>query len=658
MSNVFGSWRHDPAAKAAPLSPLKDANNGSGRLYRPLVIAALAIATALVYYPSLHAPWYMDDTTSIILNPVVRDLKLSLNQLLQPRGMAIFSFALNYQIGGTDPFGYHLVNFALHFCCAVLVYLLLLPVVRHDSTKAALGALLFVVHPLQTQAVIYLVQRMAVLAAFFFLLALWLFARARCHLAAGIPFTTPRHLGCYLGAVVAGACAVYTKENTAVLPVVLYLYGTISLPPAPDRRRLLLSLLPFLAVPLALTISRFIWPLYTGTPLLAIANPDLPANSPGITPLRYLVTEFSVLWVYIRMLFLPYGQTLEHSYPLAENLLALKHLAAGIGLAILGWLAIHLRRRLPLVASGVAWFFATLAVESTIIPLDPLYEHRLYLPMFGFILVLLGLFDLLPRRRTAPVALVVIVLVLLPLAWQRSRLWADPVAFYRDNLTKTPHSERVLTDLAANLLVTGRQTEAEPLLQRALELNPSYLAAFTNLIAVYSKQGRINEAFALARQGLEREPRSVDLLTALGALYFKVGDNSRALQAFDQALALNPHYALAQNNRAAILAQSGRLAEAEEAFRVAVTLNPADVSLRNDLALALKMQGKMAAAAEELQRIVAIDPGNRDALYRLALLAIERGDFRQATELRQRLQHRDPQRALELETAMRNSAKR
>jgi protein O-mannosyl-transferase len=553
------SKKHSPLSEIttstpSPTSPWLDA---TWRVHLG-VLGILAAVAALLYYPSLHAPWYMDDTSAIVQNPGIRDLGGSLGKIFLPRGLALFSFALNYHFGGTDPFGYHLVNLGLHIGCGFLVYLLLRRVVRESVLLPTLGALLFIAHPLQTQAVTYVVQRMAVLAALFFLLSLWLFVRARERLASGALFADARHLGYYLGALLAGIGAVFTKENTAVLPVVLYLYVTVLLPPTGDRRRLLLSLLPFAAGPLALAVVRLLLPLAGDKTLAGITATGYLVHTQQLTPLRYLVTEFSVLWVYIRMLFLPYGQALQHSYPVATSLFEWRHLLAGTGLALLGALAVQLRRRQPLIATGIAWFFLTLAVESSLIPLDPLFEHRLYLPIFGFVLVVFGLIQLLPSRRAGVVILMAAVLVCLPLSWQRNRLWADPIAFYQDNLAKVPHSERVLTDLAISYFGAGRLAEAEPLLLRARAKNPDYLPASVNLISLYISRGRLPEAFALARREVVKYPRSVDLRTVFGLLYYRNGDLERALQSLDQALALAPYYPLAQTLRTKVLAELGR----------------------------------------------------------------------------------------------------
>lgn len=624
-----------------------------GRQRYLAVIAALTAVATLLYFPSLHAPWYLDDYSAILENPPIRDLVGSLRGIFLQRGLALFTFALNYRFGGVEPFGYHLVNLGLHISCGLLVYLLLQKALRDSMLLPALGALLFVAHPLQTQAVTYVVQRMAVLATLLFLLAIWLFVLARERLAAGRPFAAAGHLGYYLGALLAGLFAVFTKENTAVLPVALYLYARFFLPPAHDRRRLLLSLLPFAVAPLWVAAMRLAVPLAGGLTLVQITRTTDLERFQQLSPLRYLVTEFSVLWVYLRLLFLPYGQALDHNYPVARSLLELRHLIAGGGLVLLGVAAMQLRHRQPLIAAGLAWFFLTLAVESSFIPLDPLFEHRLYLPMFGFVLVLLGLLRLLPGKRTAALLLAATVLVCLPLSWQRNRLWADPVAFYTDNLTIAPGSERVLVDLAFRYFQDGRTTEAEQLLLRALSYNPDSLAAHITLVAVYNEQRRLPEAIALAKEGLAKYPRSDKLLSYLGGLYYNSGDYAAALQVLDRELELHPNYAPAKTYRAKTLVKLGRWAEAETGLRQALTFDAEDLALHNDLGIALIQQGRDQEAEAEWRSVLARDPQNQDAIFYLGLLAANRGEHTTAASMVQRLQAIDPQRARALQETAR-----
>jgi len=552
----------------------------------------MVVVTAIIYYPSLQAPWYLDDIPVIVQNPMIRNLGESLGTVFQARGPAVSSFALNFYYGGLDPFGYHLVNLSLHLCCGYIIFLLLRRVERNGVLLPALGALLFIAHPLQTQAVTYVVQRMAILAACFFLLSLYLFVRARERLTAGVSFAAPGHLSFYLAAIFAGSFAFLSKENTVVLPLVLYLFVRLLLPPANDSRRLLLSLLPLAALSLILVAVRLLLPLSSGQTLAKLAGISHLPSANVLSPLHYLVTEFVVLWIYIRMLVLPYGQALEHGVDIATSLLEWRHLFAGAGLLLLGFLAVKIRRRQPLITAGIAWFFLTLAVESSVIPLDPLYEHRLYLPMFGFVLVLLGLMRRLPGSRSSAVVLLVMVISCLLLSWQRNRLWADPIAFYQDNLAKTPGNERVLTDLSLLLQGDGQSAAAEKLLLQALESHPDYIPAMMGLIGAYNSQRRLSEALAVARRGVEKYPHSPVLLRALATLYSNSGDIERAVEILGCALEDNSEQVPLLIDRAIALARLGHLPEAEVDFRKALSLAPGNPEARNGHVLILKGQDK------------------------------------------------------------------
>lgn len=196
------------------------------RISSPLVSGLLPVlailgVVALLYGHTLHAPWYLDDQSAINDNPLVVNLGLAWRQLMALRGVAILSFALNHALSGWSLAGFHLVNILIHAACGGLVLLLLRRVFPEAPYFPLLGALLFVAHPLQTEAVTYIVQRMTSLSALFFLLSLYLFVRSRELLASG------------------------SKENSVVLPLALLLFVVAFLPGERLRRPLLLALTPF-----------------------------------------------------------------------------------------------------------------------------------------------------------------------------------------------------------------------------------------------------------------------------------------------------------------------------------------------------------------------------------------------------------------------------
>jgi tetratricopeptide (TPR) repeat protein len=487
-------------------------------------LAAIALLGAALYGHTLHVPWYMDDLPAIVDNPAIRDLEAGLRHLLAPRGAATLSFALNYRLGGLDPVGFHLLNTAIHLANGCLVYLLLKRVGRNGSRLPLAGALLFGAHPLQTQAVTYVVQRMTILSGLFFLLALYLFARAREDLAAGRPWHSPAHLGLYGASLLAGMLALLAKETAVVLPFALILYARFFLPEQGRQWKSLLPwVAPFLLPPLFYAAAHLLGPLTAGESLQKLASTRQLVSQQGNSPLRYLATEGQVLWIYLRLLVVPWGQALDHDYAVVRSLLNLKSAAGLLGLAGLGWLAWRLRCRHPQLAFAIGWFFLTLAVESSVIPLDPLVEHRLYLPMFGFAVALPALARLVPKEKARLAGLVGILVLLSLLTWKRNALWNDPVAFHEENLRRAPASERVRVNLARSYLEQGRHWQAEKVAREAIRINPGYEIAHHNLGAALYYQLRPAEALEAFRTALRLRPDYAEALHGAAAVSLDLG---------------------------------------------------------------------------------------------------------------------------------------
>lgn len=565
------------------------------------VLVAVAAATFSLYGNSFSVPWYFDDVNCIIEWPGLQDLRQAFLNLLSSRGVAYFSFALNYYLGGIDPAGYHLLNVSVHAGSAVILYLILKRGFRDSFLAPVLGALMFAAHPLQTQAVTYVVQRMTSLAGFFFLLALYLFIRSReeGHQASA------RAFGYKVGALAAGALAIFTKENSVVLPAAVFLLDRYFLERYPDGLRgTLRRSLPFVVVPVLFTLFIYGKPLVSGRGLLAITGTDTTQVSlRHLTPLTYFVTQFGVIWTYLRLLVAPYGLALEHAYPVAQKLFTLAHAVAGGGLAALLALSWSLRRRAPRISFGIAWFFLTLAVESSFIPLDPLFEHRLYLPLIGFVIVILDLWARLPWQKGAMVSLGVVIVVYAVLTWQRNALWSDPVAFQEDNLRQAPHSERV-----------------------HLALSQAYVG-----------QGRYDDAVVILLKAIAINPRNADLHNNLGSLYDMRGEPKKAEEELQRAIAINPRFGKAYCNRGVLYAGEGRWAEAEADYRTALGFAPKATKTHYNLGVALFNMQRLAEARAEFDQAYKLAPDSGDAIYNLAVTSLQLGDHQSARLLLPRL---------------------
>jgi protein O-mannosyl-transferase len=580
-------------------------------------MVCITLLGILVYGQTLHVPWYFDDLPNIVENPVIRDLALATRSLLASgRGLVQWSFALNYRFGGFEVTGYHLVNIAIHIVTAGLVQAILRRLFPPASWLPLLGALLFLVHPLQTQAVTYIVQRMTCLSGLCFFLSLYLYIRGRETLAATGNCCSRRHVLYYFTSLLSGAVAVLIKQNAAILPLALLLFDVYFLPKdgTESRQKRLVYVLPFLVVPLWLAVVQLFLPLAQGAGFPALTGTGGLVSQHQISPLHYLVTEFSVLWLYLRLLVLPYGQALDYGYPVATTLLTGKTILALLGICGLLWGAFACRKRLPLVSFGIFWFFLALSVESGLIPLDPVFEHRLYVPLFGFVLVVIGLLQRLPQPRWGEALLLLLISLLAVIAVQRNTLWNDPVAFCESNLRRAPWSERVRVTLSKMYIDAGRYDEALVLLQRALQINPDYVATYVNLSSVYFEKRQYDSAMEILRRGLQIDPNSAKLHANIGTLYEKIGQPGLAITHLQRAITLNPSYTKAHINLGIIFYRQKRLREAQLEFFLSTEQAPRDAEALFNLAHVSLELGERQTALGILPRLRQLDAKRADQL--------------------------------------------
>ncbi len=610
-------------------------------------LACIAVLGGLIYGHTLNVPWYLDDIRAIVENQSIRQFPSALDNLFaSSRGMADLTLALNYSIGGTNVVSYHLVNIVIHLITSCLVFLLLKRVFPSRLPLALCGALIFVAHPLQTQAVTYIVQRMTSLAAMFFFLAVYLYILAR----ESSRNQSTRHWLLYGGALLSGALAVFVKPNTAVLPVAILLFDRYFL--SHERRlswqQMLGYMAPFALAPLWVAAQILFVPALTEGGLANVSGVPALIHLRNLSPINYLVTEFSVIWHYLRLLFIPYGQALDYDYPIVATLWNLKSLIALLGIAALLTAATFLRKRLPLVSAGIFWFFLCLSVESTVIPLDPVFEHRLYIPIFGFILVVMAGFARLPRQ-TALISGALLIGLLALLTWQRNQLWNDPIAFYQDNLKRAPRSERVHVELANAYRKQGRLAEAIPLYQRALEINPDYVLIHINLSKAYADQGDFSKAVAILQDGLRSNGSHFKLYNNLGVIYNRLGKFSNAATYLQKGLQFEPDNASLHFNLGLAIDRLGHYDEAIVHFRRAIALEGSNPDYHFNLGLSLYRNGNPAEALGSFMAAAQLDPAHVKALFNAAVLSLELGDPVTTRSLAAKLKALDPEIAQKLE---------
>lgn len=466
-----------------------------------LLVAAVVLAA---YARSFTVPFQFDDYEQVLENPAVRTPSWStLVSWGRTRILPTLTLALNYRLGGESVVGYHAINLAIHLLGCWLVFTLVLELCRtprlrdtwiagRASELALAAALLFAAHPLQVQAVTYVVQRASSLAACFYLGAVVWYVRAR---SAAMGIRPGRPVPAFAVAILLAIGAFFSKENTASLPVAILLTELVFFAGG-SPRRVFLHVVPFallvLIVPAALLLLSPGRP--PATPLAdswvqrqaeALAyvlarSGDAPSD---VSPLDYLRTQWMVIPRYLKLVLWPVGLNVDHDVPVARTLSG--EAAAGLALLLaLFALGLYAVRKAPLVGFGILWFFTALSVESSVFPIrDVMNEHRMYLAMPGVALVLGCAFVWLERRWPALAlgggSAILVLLTVLTVA--RNEVWRSQLALWQDAAAKSPHKARPHVNLGTALHLQGEIKEAIEHYCKALEIEPDNRRAESNI---------------------------------------------------------------------------------------------------------------------------------------------------------------------------------
>jgi hypothetical protein len=397
---------HRQVARIAEAESGKEIRIEAGRewLWTLLSLLSIIILGAIVYSNTLNASWHFDDSVVVTENWSLRNLRENFNTIFSAnRSVGFFTFTLNYYFNKLDVTGYHVVNILIHIVNALLVYSLVMLTLKtpamvksrlanHARFLALASGLIFVSHPIQTQAVTYIAQRFASLATLFYLLSLVLFVKARLHFLQGKGFFSPLHCICYCFSLLSAFLAMHTKEITFTLPFIIILYELFFIDSTlKSGGKRFLYLLPFILM-LAIIPSNALKLSGVGKPLGDIIGEirEQVQETPLISRGDYLLTQFNVIVTYIRLLFLPMNQNLDYDYPIARSLFQFPTFLSFLFLLALFILAVYLFfKENRLISFAILWFFITLSVESSIIPIrDVIFEHRIYLPSVGFVILM------------------------------------------------------------------------------------------------------------------------------------------------------------------------------------------------------------------------------------------------------------------------------
>lgn len=595
----------------------------------PLILgvgAFLVLAVVVVYHRCFAVPFLFDDTTAVVENPSIRRLWRP-DEVLHPpviggpatgRPLLNLTFAVNYAVGGLNPAGYHAVNLLLHALSALVLFGLVRRTLAKPGPPTRLGAaalplagmiaLLWSVHPLVSEPVVYISQRAEQLVSLLFLLTLYCHARST-ESAAPRRWQVVAVLTCLLGMA--------SKEVMVAAPLVVLLYDRAfaagSFREAWRQRR-------WMYVGLAAT-----WGLLG----VLIATQRQRGGSAGlglgVSSFDYLLTQCEAIVHYLRLAFWPQPLVFEYGRPVVSAVTPV--LPQALLLLALGGMTAWALVRWPAAGFLGFCFFAILAPSSSVVPIitQTMAEHRMYLPLAALIAAAVcGLHARLPRW-----SLSLWPLLALPLAFVTMRRVSDyqsAPALWADTVAKVPQNDRAHFNLGRSLAQAGHPDEALAPLQEAIRLAPmdaAYRQELGNALLTLERTADAAQTYA---EALRLHPDNADLHYSLGLALRQLGQHAEAADQFERSLQLDPNREDCQEKLAMTLVDLGRAAQAIAHFEAALRLNGDNPDTRFNLAQALLALNRIADAITQLAPVVAARPDDAEAQFALgsALAAAHR----------------------------------
>ena len=555
------------------------------------------------------------------------------------RHLSFFTFALNYHFSKLDPFGYHVFNFGVHLMTVCFIWWLTLllfrtprlrrsavPVSAEAELIAFFAALLFLVHPGNTQAITYISQRFESMTAMFYVAAVCFYLKWRL---------SDRHfyfVPSFLTAIAAMLC----KETAFTLPFCILLIEMIFFERSFKKSFSWQMVLPWIAI-------LFIIPVLIPDQVhLTVFGPRLSASHDNemISFVEYQLTQLRVLARFFSLIFLPINQNFDYDFPKSTSLFSPWTTLTSFCFLLFLWAAsFRLKKNHILLAFGIWWFFLTASIN--LVPRSFLiFEHKFYLMAIGMMIAIpVFVFSILKNRKYAVFCLSALVLVFSILTFLRNKVWENELTLWSDVIKKSPNKYTANQNLGCALFKAGDLSKALEYFNRALASRPGFMA-FNNRAAVYFELGREKEALSDIQSAIERHPGYPHPYNLLGKIYEKNGQYDKAIASFDHAIELGPHELEPRLSRGALLSAMGHVDQGFEDFQEAVRTWPSSGKALYNCGVTYFAKGNFSKALEYFDKAIKIEPNwpltylKRGELYRRqGLKDFARRDFQKALDL-------------------------
>lgn len=587
---------------------------------KTFVFITLLIIILSIYSNTFQASWHFDDIPNILENRRLHVTKLSWSNIkgsffaapLTPgelyRPVACLSFALNYYFGKDNVSGYHIVNISIHFLAAIFLFLFIyntlnLPLlkVKYGSNSyfiALLSTALWAINPIQTQAITFIVQRMASMVGMFYIISMYFYLKGRT--------ATNNHvkISLFLLCGISAVLAFGSKENAIMIPASLFLYDFLLIQGISKEtiKKNCKILLAGAILAMSISIVYFAFSEVTLSSLFSLYNKR------PFTMWERIITQPRVIIFYISLLLYPMSTrlSLDHDIAISRSLFDPLTTIVSI-IVILGVFVgtIFISKRRPLIAFSIFFFFLNHLIESTILPLELIFEHRNYIPsMLFFVPIAIGVFSVISffsykqsMQLILSLSIVLVIAVEGHATFMRNFTWKNEKSLWIDCVDKYP----------------------------------ALFRAHHNLAKYYSEHNQDEKAIGEYKKAL-----TLKLITTtdekaityfnLGAIYFQKKEFKKAKRHYLQAIKINPCCRGVHNNLAVLLANtSNTYQEVFNELKKAIECNPTDIQTHGNMGILLVKMGRIDEGIVEIKKALQIDPYNIPILERLGYTYMKKG---------------------------------
>lgn len=533
------------------------------------------------------------------------------NEFTSYRPIQTATYMMDYSLWKLNPRGFHLTNIVLHIAAALSLYWLI-NIIFNNNFLSLLTAALFVVHPIHVEAVAYISGRADPLSLLFMLLCFISYIKS----------PPSKHTGVYILMLLSYALALFSRENSLILPVLVLLYHYSFKKKIMVREFVSIVIIASFYVLLRMTVLK-----------------SMLAHAPyTTTALQRLPGFFVAVTTYVKLLFLPFNLHMEYG----SAVFHWGNPQAILGVVLLLTLLIYAfrkRKDQKLVFFSVLWFFVALLPVANLYPINSyMAEHWLYLPSIGFFLIIAKAIHSLHKAKAGDFRILVTVLVMglfifyTTLTIKQNIYWGNPVSFYKRTLKYAPDSSKLHYNLGNAYGAIGKNKESIAAYKKATEIKPDYLEAYSNLGTIYHAINKNKEAIAAYKKAIAIKPDSAIAYYNLGNAYNTMSKSEEAIAAYKKVIEINPGYANAYTSLGNIYETVNKNEEAIAAYQKAVESNPDAVEIYNRFAKTCIALGKKEEAAVIYRRIIEIDPNYADAYNGLAVIYFDKKQYQLAIE--------------------------